>query len=51
VSTFPKTWFDELDADKTIPQLENMCRFLLFAAQLLNKAADTASDAQKKELR
>ncbi|KAL4233284.1 PAX3- and PAX7-binding protein 1 [Mactra antiquata] len=51
VSTFPKTWFDDLDSDKTIPQLETMCRFLMYAAQFINKAIDTASDMQRKDLK
>ncbi|XP_052809923.1 PAX3- and PAX7-binding protein 1-like [Mya arenaria] len=51
VSTFPKPWFEELQEEKTIPQLENLCRFLCFASQLLDKASLTSSDMQKREMR
>ncbi|KAH3737797.1 PAX3- and PAX7-binding protein 1-like [Dreissena polymorpha] len=51
VSTLPKSWFEGLSDDKTIPQLENLCRFLVYAAQLLDKATETASDTQRRELR
>lgn len=51
VSTFPKQWFTDLEEDKTIPQLGGLCRFLNYAAQLLDKACQTARDIEKKEYR
>ncbi|XP_045198488.1 PAX3- and PAX7-binding protein 1-like [Mercenaria mercenaria] len=51
VSTLPKQWFEDLNEDKTIMQLESLCRFLMYAAQLLDKACGTASDLQRKELK
>ena len=49
VSTFPKQWFTDLDNDKTIPQLEGLCRFLNYAVQLLEKALETAREIEKKD--
>ena len=49
VSTFPKQWFTDLDNDKTLPQLEGLCRFLNYAVQLLEKALETAREIEKKD--
>lgn len=48
VSTFPKHWFLDLEEDKTIPLLENLCRFLMFAADNLWKNKSAAKDGEKE---
>ena len=35
----PKTWFSSLDGSQTIPLLEPLCRYLVGAATVLEKAA------------
>ncbi|KAK3577424.1 hypothetical protein CHS0354_032273 [Potamilus streckersoni] len=51
VSTFPKQWFSDMEGDKTLPQLENLCRFLMYAASILDKASNTPRDSERKEYR
>ncbi|XP_013387497.1 PAX3- and PAX7-binding protein 1 [Lingula anatina] len=50
-STFPKDWFSGLQDDNTLPQLQSLCRFLVHAANSLDKKADTGKESDKKETR
>nr|KAG5694080.1 hypothetical protein BaRGS_033699 [Batillaria attramentaria] len=49
ISTLPKTWFAELEGDRTLPQLENLCRYLTKAAELVHKTTCTQSDQERLE--
>ncbi|XP_013061045.2 PAX3- and PAX7-binding protein 1-like [Biomphalaria glabrata] len=49
ISTFPKDWFNTLEGDSTLPQLENLCRYLVSAAQTLHKATALEKDAERLE--
>ncbi|XP_025097837.1 PAX3- and PAX7-binding protein 1-like isoform X2 [Pomacea canaliculata] len=49
ISTLPKAWFAELESDKTLPQLENLCRYLTKAAELVHKSTCTQSDQERQE--
>jgi len=49
ISTFPKDWFSSLDGDSTIPQLENLCRYLVSAAKTLHKATALEKDSDRIE--
>ncbi|XP_064614574.1 PAX3- and PAX7-binding protein 1-like [Liolophura sinensis] len=51
VSTFPKDWFYELGGDKTIPQLENICRYLNYAAETLYQSSLAKKESEQKEAR
>ncbi|GAB1610930.1 PAX3- and PAX7-binding protein 1-like [Argonauta hians] len=48
VSTFPKQWFVELEADKTLPLLENFSRFLMMAAESFWKKRDVSKEADRE---
>ncbi|KAH9508979.1 PAX3- and PAX7-binding protein 1 [Bulinus truncatus] len=49
ISTFPKDWFSNLEGDSTLPQLENLCRYLVSAAQTLHKATALEKDSERLE--
>uniref|UniRef100_A0A0B7AQE8 GCF C-terminal domain-containing protein n=1 Tax=Arion vulgaris TaxID=1028688 RepID=A0A0B7AQE8_9EUPU len=49
ISTFPKDWFTNLEGDSTIPQLENLCRYLVSAAKTLHKATALEKDNERLE--
>ncbi|XP_076444487.1 PAX3- and PAX7-binding protein 1-like [Babylonia areolata] len=49
ISTFPKSWFADLEGEKTIPQLENLCRFLTKAAELVHKTTCKQGDLERQE--
>ncbi|KAL5009833.1 hypothetical protein ScPMuIL_012138 [Solemya velum] len=51
VSTFPKQWFSQLEGNQTLPQLENVCRYLMFAAVSLERCSFDQKDSEKKEIR
>ncbi|CAL1547674.1 unnamed protein product [Lymnaea stagnalis] len=49
ISTFPKDWFNNLDGDSTLSQLENLCRYLVSAAKTLHKATALEKDSERLE--
>ncbi|KAK7107892.1 PAX3- and PAX7-binding protein 1-like isoform X2 [Littorina saxatilis] len=49
ISTFPKIWFADLEGEKTLTQLENLCRFLSKAAELIHKSTCRLSDSERQE--
>lgn len=49
ISTFPREWFSSLDGDSTLPQLENLCRYLVSAARTLHAATAREKDADRLE--
>ena len=49
ISTFPRDWFSSLDGDSTLPQLENLCRYLVSAARTLHAATAREKDAERLE--
>ncbi|XP_005112258.1 PAX3- and PAX7-binding protein 1 [Aplysia californica] len=49
ISTFPKEWFSNLEGDSTVPQLENLCRYLVSAAKTLHKATALEKDCDRLE--
>ncbi|XP_059152632.1 PAX3- and PAX7-binding protein 1-like [Physella acuta] len=49
ISTFPKDWFTNLEGESTLPQLENLCRYLVSAAKTLHKATALEKDAERLE--
>nr|XP_022293371.1 PAX3- and PAX7-binding protein 1-like isoform X2 [Crassostrea virginica] len=51
ISTFPKEWFVGLDEDKTLPQLENLGRFLVSAAKTLYTEGQSKYDFDRKDPR
>lgn len=51
VSTFPKEWFAQLDDERTLPQLENLCKFMVSVAKSVDKDMAMAKDMDKKEHR
>ncbi|CAE1251047.1 GCFC [Acanthosepion pharaonis] len=48
-SSFPKQWFVDVEGDKTIPLLENFCRFLMYAADNLWKNRNSSKEKEIKE--
>ncbi|XP_056016602.1 PAX3- and PAX7-binding protein 1-like isoform X2 [Ostrea edulis] len=51
ISTFPKEWFTDLDEDKTMPQLENVSRFLVSAAKTVYQEGQSKNDYDKRDSR
>lgn len=52
ISTFPKEWFEDLEEDKTMPQLENLGRFLVSVARTLySEGQQNKRDFDKKDSR
>lgn len=52
ISTFPKEWFEDLEEDKTMPQLENLGRFLVSVARTLySEGQQNKKDHDKKDSR
>ncbi|XP_062609801.1 PAX3- and PAX7-binding protein 1-like [Saccostrea cucullata] len=51
ISTFPREWFSDLDEDRTMPQLENLSRFLVSAAKTLYTEGHSKLDFDKKDSR
>ncbi|XP_061176803.1 PAX3- and PAX7-binding protein 1-like [Saccostrea echinata] len=51
ISTFPREWFSDLDEDRTMPQLENLSRFLVSAAKTLYTEGHSKHDFDKKDSR
>lgn len=49
ISTLPKSWFAELEGEKTLPQLENLCRYLTKAAELVHRTTATQSHLERHE--
>jgi hypothetical protein len=49
ISTFPKQWFTALTEDKTMTQLENLCRYLVSIVNVIhNQAQDTFQRIEAK---
>lgn len=49
ISTFPKQWFTSLTEDKTMSQLENLCRYLVSIVNVIhNQAQDTFQRIEAK---
>lgn len=44
ISTFPKQWFVDLEGDKTIPQLQNLSRFLVSTANTFYTESNPEKD-------
>lgn len=49
ISALPKTWFANLEGENTLPQLENLCRYLVSAAKTLHRATAMEKDAERLE--
>ncbi|GFS26357.1 PAX3- and PAX7-binding protein 1-like [Elysia marginata] len=49
ISALPKTWFADLEGENTLPQLENLCRYLVSAAKTLHKATALEKDVERLE--
>ncbi|RUS81278.1 hypothetical protein EGW08_010952 [Elysia chlorotica] len=49
ISALPKAWFGDLEGESTLPQLENLCRYLVSAAKTLHKATALERDAERLE--
>ncbi|GFO12653.1 pax3- and pax7-binding protein 1 [Plakobranchus ocellatus] len=49
ISALPKAWFASLEGDSTLPQLENMCRYLVSAAKTLHQATALERDVERLE--
>lgn len=48
VECFPVQWFSSLKGQQTLPQLENLCRFMKHMASSLYRSSLTASDVDKR---
>ncbi|XP_078514536.1 PAX3- and PAX7-binding protein 1 isoform X1 [Lissotriton helveticus] len=51
VDCFPKQWFTQLKGEKTIPQLENFCRYLVHLAGVVYRGCIGCSDIEKRSAR
>ncbi|XP_076876060.1 PAX3- and PAX7-binding protein 1 [Brachyhypopomus gauderio] len=51
VECFPVHWFSSLKGQQTLPQLENLCRFMKHLAASLYRSSLTASDIDKRNAR
>uniref|UniRef100_A0A8C0EIR7 PAX3 and PAX7 binding protein 1 n=1 Tax=Bubo bubo TaxID=30461 RepID=A0A8C0EIR7_BUBBB len=51
IACFPKQWFANLKGDKTIPQLENFCRYLVHLADTIYRNSIGCSDVEKRNAR
>ncbi|XP_071112400.1 PAX3- and PAX7-binding protein 1-like [Haliotis cracherodii] len=49
ISTLPKAWFTSADTDKTMPQLEPLCRYLMLFADTMHKSTMLAADTERHE--
>lgn len=48
VECFPVQWFSSLKGQQTLPQLENLCRYMKHLASSLYRSSLTASDVDKR---
>uniref|UniRef100_A0A8C9F864 Uncharacterized protein n=1 Tax=Pavo cristatus TaxID=9049 RepID=A0A8C9F864_PAVCR len=48
IACFPKQWFANLKGDKTISQLENVCRYLVHLADTIYRNSIGCSDVEKR---
>ncbi|KAF4081957.1 hypothetical protein AMELA_G00146230 [Ameiurus melas] len=48
VECFPLHWFSSLKGQQTLPQLENLCRYMKHMASSLYRSSLTASDVDKR---
>ncbi|XP_027005961.2 PAX3- and PAX7-binding protein 1 [Tachysurus fulvidraco] len=48
VESFPVQWFSSLKGQQTLPQLENLCRYMKHTASSLYRSSLTASDVDKR---
>uniref|UniRef100_H3AI15 PAX3 and PAX7 binding protein 1 n=1 Tax=Latimeria chalumnae TaxID=7897 RepID=H3AI15_LATCH len=48
---FPKQWFTSLKGEKTIPHLENFCRYLVHLANAIYRISVGCSDVEKRNAR
>ncbi|KAI5629258.1 PAX3- and PAX7-binding protein 1 [Silurus asotus] len=48
VECFPLQWFSSLKGQQTLPQLENLCRYMKHTASSLYRSSFTASDVDKR---
>ncbi|XP_066507527.1 PAX3- and PAX7-binding protein 1 [Hoplias malabaricus] len=51
VECFPVHWFSSLKGQQTLPQLENLCRYMKHLASSLYRSSLTASDVDKRNAR
>ncbi|KAI4896143.1 hypothetical protein NFI96_020014 [Prochilodus magdalenae] len=51
VECFPVHWFSSLKGQQTLPQLENLCRYMKHLATSLYRSSLTASDVDKRNAR
>ncbi|KAM7180230.1 PAX3- and PAX7-binding protein 1 [Macrochelys suwanniensis] len=51
IACFPKQWFTNLKGDKTISQLENLCRYLVHLADTIYRNSIGCSDVEKRNAR
>ncbi|TRY83180.1 hypothetical protein DNTS_020676 [Danionella cerebrum] len=49
VECFPVQWFSSLKGQETLPQMENLCRFLLHLASTLYRGSVAGSDVEKRD--
>ena len=50
-ASFPRSWFNSLSGDNTLPQLENFCRHLLNVARSFDKGIRSEKDAERRAAR
>uniref|UniRef100_A0A3B1JKH8 GCF C-terminal domain-containing protein n=1 Tax=Astyanax mexicanus TaxID=7994 RepID=A0A3B1JKH8_ASTMX len=51
VEYFPVHWFSTLKGQQTLPQMENLCRYMKHLATSLYRSSLTASDVDKRNVR
>ncbi|KAL7847207.1 hypothetical protein SRHO_G00221870 [Serrasalmus rhombeus] len=51
VECFPVHWFSTLKGQQTLPELENLCRYMKHLASSLYRSSLTASDVEKRSAR
>ncbi|PIO24198.1 hypothetical protein AB205_0183940 [Aquarana catesbeiana] len=51
IACFPKQWFSNLKGGKTIPQLENLARFLTHLSGIIYRQNVGCSDVEKRNAR
>ncbi|XP_006628302.1 PAX3- and PAX7-binding protein 1 [Lepisosteus oculatus] len=51
ISCFPKQWFTSLKGQQTLPQLENVCRYLKHVANTVYRLSLGGSDVDKRNAR
>ena len=51
VQCFPAQWFTGMTGQKTLPQLEPLCRYLTHVASTLYRGSLAASDLERRSLK